>query len=206
MTFVSARDGDFKDFFNVNDAKTKVLLDGALLNKSKGPEGDQYSFIHKTILELFAACAGAAEAQKIVDGSLSGKKNRGKFIKRRVGDKIQEKVAISEDEVDSVFNDTLVIDTGMMQFYSDMVKNVDGGELFKANLFKIIEMSKSAEIPITYAASNAIQILNQAGICFYKCDFSGIRVPDANLYKVFFSEANLSQSDLSGCNLTSSFL
>ena len=67
-------------------------------------------------------------------------------------------------------------------------------------------MSKSVEIPITYAASNAIQILNQAGTCFTKCDFSGIRVPDANLYKAFFNEANLSQSDLTGCILTSSFL
>ena len=58
--------------------------------------------------------------------------------------------------MDCIFNDTLVIDKGMMQFYSDMVKNIDGGELFKANLFSVIQMSKSAEIPVTYAASNAI--------------------------------------------------
>ena len=40
--------------------------------------------------------------------------------------------------MDCIFNNTLVIDKGMMQFYSDMAKNVDGGELFKANLFSII--------------------------------------------------------------------
>ena len=137
---------------------------------------------------------------------MTGKKKRDTKVKKRVGDKIVGKTTIPEDEVDSVFNDTLVIDKGMMQFYSDMVKNVDGGELFKANLFSIIQMSKSAEIPITYAASNAIQILNQAGIWFTRCDFSGIRVPDANLYKAFFSAANLSQSDLTGCILISSFL
>ena len=71
--------------------------------------------------------------------------------KKRFDDKVGEKIAM-----DCVFNDTLVIDKGMMQFYSDMVKNIDGGELFKANLFSIIKMSKSSEIPITYAASNAI--------------------------------------------------
>ena len=57
--------------------------------------------------------------------------------------------------MDCIFNDTLVIDKGMMQFYSDIVKNV-GGKLFKADLFKIIEMSKLVDIPIAYAASNAI--------------------------------------------------
>ena len=75
----------------------------------------------------------------------------------------------------------------------------------KQQLFQIIELSKTVS-EIKYAASNSITILNQAGTCFTKCDFSGIRVPDANLYKAFFNEANLSQSDLTGCILTSSFL
>ena len=92
----------------------------------------------------------------------------------------------------------------MLQFYSEMVKSADGEE-FKANLFKIIDLSKTVA-EVAYAASNSITILNHAGTSFLRCDFSGIRVPDANLYKAFFNEANLSQSELTGCILTSSFL
>ena len=71
-----------------------------------------------------------------------------------------------------------------------MVKS-PSGEQFNKNLFTIINMSKTAEIPIYYAASNAIQILNHAATSFIHCDFSNIRVPDANLSKSFLSAANL---------------
>jgi len=108
-------------------------------------------------------------------------------------------------DADCIFNDTLVIDKGMMQFYCDMVSN-SSGELFKANLFEIIQMSKQEASMIELAASNSITILNQAGVCFAKRDFGGIRVPGANLCKAFFSAANLSGADLTGCILTSSFL
>ena len=67
-------------------------------------------------------------------------------------------------------------------------------------------MSKSVEIPITYAATNSITILNNTGIFFTNCDFSGIRIPNANLSMSFFSSANLSGADLSGVNFTSAYL
>ena len=142
-------------------------------------------------MEHFACQSGAVEAQRIVDDNSKNEKAKGKKQKT-----ILEGVCI--------FNDTIVIDKGMLQFYSDMVKSADG-ELFKANLFKVIDLSKTIA-EIVYAASNSITILNQAGSWFTHCDFSGIRIPDANLYKAFFSAANLLQSDLTGCILTSSFL
>ena len=74
-TFVTASNPDFIDFFNINDPKTAALLDGILLNRTKGLSGNQYSFIHKTILEHFATEAGQLDVQRIVDGALSGNMN-----------------------------------------------------------------------------------------------------------------------------------
>ena len=75
------------------------MLRGILLSKVKGKDGiDTINFIHKTILEHFACQSGVIEAQNIVNGILTKK-----------------------EDTDCVFNDTLVIDKGMMQFYSDMI-------------------------------------------------------------------------------------
>ena len=68
---------------------------------------DTFNFIHKTILEHFACQSGVIEAQNIVDGLLTKK-----------------------EDVDCIFNNTLVIDKGMMQFYSDMVGEINYGEQF----------------------------------------------------------------------------
>ena len=92
-----------------------------------------------------------------------------------------------------------------MQFYSDMVKNADGGELFKKNLFKIIELSKTIS-HITYAASNAVTILNAAQISFVKQLWDGIRIPEANLFKEFLHNTDLRGANLSGVNFTSAYL
>jgi len=45
--------------------------------------------------------------------------------------------------MECIFNDTLVKDQGMLSFYSDIIVSSIGGEQFKANLFNIIEMSKT---------------------------------------------------------------
>ena len=64
-------------------------------------------------------------------------------------------ILTKNSDTDFIFNDTLVIDKGMMQFCSDIVKSSEG-EPFKANLFQIIEMSKTVQ-QITFTASNAVK-------------------------------------------------
>ena len=93
----------------------------------------------------------------------------------------------------------------MMQFYSDMVKNAGGGELFKANMFKIIDLSKTV-YEIMCAASNAVTILNAAGVLLSKQQWSNVRIPDANLFKAFLNYTDLRGADLTGVKLTSAFL
>ena len=58
---------------------------------------------------------------------------------------------------------------------------------------------------ISYAASNAITILNAAQINLSKQKWSGIRIPEANLFKAFLSGSDLSGVDLTGANLTSAY-
>ena len=68
------------------------MLRGILLSKVKGKDKvDTFNFIHKTILEHFACQSGVNEVQDIVGGLFTKKK-----------------------DVDWIFNDTLVIDKGMM--------------------------------------------------------------------------------------------
>ena len=89
-----------------------------------------------------------------------------------------------------------------MGIYCEMLK---GNADLKTKLFKIIDMSKTEE-KIEYGASNAIQILNQAGVPFSYMDLSGIRIPDANLQKAMLSYTILKKSDLTNVNLASAYL
>ena len=57
--------------------------------------------------------AAVAEVQKIVDGSLEGKKKRDKYIKKKLNEKNVERI-VDPEEFDCIFNDTLVIDKGMI--------------------------------------------------------------------------------------------
>ena len=152
------------------------------MSRVKGKDGiDTFNFIHKTILEHFACSSGVIDVQRIVDGLLTKTK-----------------------DASCIFNDTLVIDKGMLQFYSDMVKSA-GGQKFRENLFRIIDLSKTVS-EIKYAASNAITILNAAQINLSKQKWSGIRIPEANLYKAFLNYTDLSGADLTNVNLTSAYL
>ena len=75
------------------------------MSKITGKDGTiTYSFIHKTILEHFAAEQGVIDADIIV---------RGKHFE------------------ENIFNDTLVIDKGLMSFYVDILKSK---KEFKENL------------------------------------------------------------------------
>ena len=92
----------------------------------------------------------------------------------------------------------------MMQFYSDIVKSA-GGEKFRTNLFRIADMSKTVQ-QISCAASNAVSILNAAQINLGRQHWSGVRIPEANLFKAFLSGTDLRGADLTGVNLTSAYL
>ena len=71
--FVRADDEALKDLFDLHDNKKQALLRGILLSRVKGKDGvDTFNFIHKTILEHFACQSGVIDAQKIVDGILTG--------------------------------------------------------------------------------------------------------------------------------------
>ena len=85
-----------------------------------------------------------------------------------------------------------------------MVKSADG-EQFRENLLKIIEMSKTVQ-QISFAASNAVTILNADGVPLSKQQWSSVRIPEANLFKAFLNYTDLTGADLTGVNLTSAYL
>ena len=66
-------------------------------------------------------------------------------------------------------------------------------------------MSKK-ETSFTYAASNAITILNQAQFIFNFMDLSGVCIPEANLSQAMLTGANLSKANLQGVNFRQAHL
>ena len=97
--FVRADDEDLEDLFDQHDTRKQILLRGILLSRVKGKDGvETFNFIHKSILEHFACKSGIFEINKI-SNIVDEKKN-----------------------IDYIFNCSLIIDLGMLQFYKDFVR------------------------------------------------------------------------------------
>ncbi len=77
---------------------------------------------------------------------------------------------------------------------------------FKEYLHAWIESSKTAGMPVTVGAANAITILVRAGVQFNSTDLRGIRIPGADLSYGVFDSAQLRGANLSNTNLTGIWL
>ncbi|KAH3765146.1 NB-ARC domain protein [Pelomyxa schiedti] len=66
---------------------------------------------------------------------------------------------------------------------------------------RLLKTERSENSSFATAASNAITVLIQANHNFCECNLQGVQIPDANLSCGFFSAADLSHSDLSGCDM-----
>ena len=170
--------GEWDDFFiNENEEKRNELRIGLEGSPLKHIGENRYSFIHRSFYEFFVA-------------------------KLFLRDLLRQK----EEQRYQLLNSTLLTrEPEIIQFIAEYLGNGQKryGPL-EATFFNIIERSKTdpkLRMQNSYAAANAITILNYANVSFAGRNFRGVCIRGADL-----SRANLDQTDFSNADLQNAIL
>ncbi|CAL5984381.1 WD40_repeat protein [Hexamita inflata] len=163
----------WKTFFDPNSVKATTIRRGVPLNASTR----FYSFIHKSILEFFAAREGKRQVQKIA-------------------------TKLDDAVLNCSMNKQLIVDKGVFNFYKETIQRYPE---FKAQLYQIIELSKT-DTRVAVAAANAITILNVADESFRDKDFRNVKIPGANLSLAMMDSVDFRGADLTDVNFQSAWL
>ncbi|KAF8975633.1 hypothetical protein BGZ46_008957 [Entomortierella lignicola] len=158
--------------------------------------GDQYRFMHKSILEYGVALAvfDPSELVKLAEPKpvASRRMSTGSIMSFEVPCE-EEVIAIEESLLDSPLGKlSLVNDPSVLQFLSERAQQVP---VFKDKLLAAIERSKTDKT-VRIAAANSITILVRAGFQFNGADLRDIKVPEADLSHGVFDSALLDGADL----------
>ncbi len=188
-------EGNWKETFFGREAKQQVLREAWPLSRS----GNQYRFIHKSLLEYFVARTlfdSFDECMVLDTGRRRGSnasvysfENQPVVPRRTLRD-----VSLAPKD--------WLSDLGVVRL---LTERVDQEPLFKEQLLAIIERSK-ADKTIRQTAANAMTILVRAGVQFYGSDLKGIQIPGADLSFGVFDSAQLQGSDLRKTTLRASWL
>ncbi len=183
-------EGNWKNaFFGLED-KQQLLREAWPLRRS----GNQYRFIHKSLLEYFAARSlfETFDACRIADSR-----------QRRGSDasiySFEDQPALPPQTLCdvSLAPTHWVGDLGVTRW---LTERVEQEPTFKKQLLSIIERSKT-DTTVRQAAANAITILIRAGVQFNGADLKGIQIPGADLSEGVFDHAQLQEADLRKVNL-----
>ncbi|KAG9071486.1 WD repeats region domain-containing protein [Linnemannia hyalina] len=153
-----------------------LLRDASLLSRT----GNQYRFIHRSVLEYFFSCF-------VWDTS----RDDDEFAPHVYSEATGVSLPITDHPLSKR---SLVPEPSVIQFLAERVQMQP---IFKQYLLALIELSKSDPLA-SMAASNAITILVRAGRHFNGADLRGIRIPGANLTGGQFDSAQFQDSDLTG--------
>ncbi|KAG0040435.1 hypothetical protein BGZ83_002533, partial [Gryganskiella cystojenkinii] len=187
-----------KCFFSRED-ENQLLLEASPLTRS----GNQYRFVHKSILEYCVARAvyepqefKGISSQTLTPARRGSTCSSYSFHDR---DAPEEKpVTIQQTLADHPLSwRSFVNEPSILQFLAERVQQEP---LFKQQLLEMIEHSKINR-KARKAAANAITILIRAGIRFNGADLKGIQIPGADLSYGEFDSAQLQGADLRTANL-----
>ncbi len=163
-------EGSWKDAFFGREEKKQLLREAWPMTGS----GNQYHFIHKSLLEYFVAralfesldacTALSTRSHRRSDASIYSFEDQPTLPSRMLPD-----VSLAPKH--------WVSDLGVVQWLTDRVKQEP---TFKEQLLAIIKRSKIVA-GVRQAAANAITILVRAGVQFNGADFKGIQIPGADL-------------------------
>ncbi|UUM20818.1 NACHT domain-containing protein [Mycoavidus sp. SF9855] len=191
VEYLSFKDaGNWKEAFFGHEAKQQVLREAWPLVRS----GNQYRFIHKSLLEYFVVRALFDSFDECM--VLDTRSRRGSAASVHsfetppvVRSRTLEKVPLSPKD--------WVGDLGVVRLLTDRVKQETS---FKEQLLALIERSKT-DARVRQAAANAITILVKARVGFSGADLKGIRIPGADLSDGEFESVQLQEADLRKVNL-----
>ncbi|OAQ25253.1 hypothetical protein K457DRAFT_23344, partial [Linnemannia elongata AG-77] len=179
------------EFFGHGDGKN-LLRETCPLSRT----GNQYRFIHRSVLEYALARAAFEPRQLGADDQDSVEQLDVQYGDNRDGP--------SKDTPSSspLFRKGFVHEHSIINFLSERVLQ---SVQFKNQLHRFIDQSKSDE-RFAHAAANAITILVRAGVVFNGADLKGIRIPGADLSGGQFDSAQLQGADLRKTNLRNIWL
>ncbi len=196
--------GSWKEEFFGREDEKQLLREASPLTR----QGNQYQFIHKSILEYSASRAifeprNAEEVKELAEirtrrGSASS------FLSYESQSALGEiALAIHQPLLDSLLaRKNLVHESSILQFLAERTQQEP---LFKQQLLAVIECSKTDKW-VRKAAANAITVLVRARVQFNGADLKGIQIPGANLSEGTFYSAQLQGADLRGVNFRKSWL
>jgi hypothetical protein len=161
------------EFFGLNNDKN-LMREASPLNH----RGNQYRFIHRSVLE-YGLTRAAFEPRQ---GGIDEQGDQG-----------------MKQELTSPLSQTFVHEPSILQFLAERVQQE---QKFKQELLDFIEKSKSNE-NWSIAAANAITILVRAGTHFIGADLNNIRIRGADLSYGQFDSAHLKGADLRDVELHS---
>ncbi|KAF9560156.1 hypothetical protein EC968_006332 [Mortierella alpina] len=158
--------------------------------------GNQYRFIHRSILEYALARASFEPGKLEANDQDSAEQLDFRYKDNRDGS--------TNDTPSSspLLRKSFVHEHSIINFLSERVLQ---SIQFKNQLHGFVERSKSDE-QFILAAANSITILVQAGVLFHGANLNGIRVPGANLRGGQFDSALLQGADLRSTNLRNIWL
>ncbi|KAF9934674.1 hypothetical protein FBU30_000998 [Linnemannia zychae] len=165
-----------EDLFS-NDLSIRFFRDTSFITRT----GDQYRFVHRSVLEYFYSRVISKPSHQKGDTS---------------------SITVPFDVSGPMFQKNLCKEHSVVQFLCDRAQlNTD----FKQRLHAVVELSKICPTA-NQAAANAITILVKSGVLFNGADLRGIRIPNADLSNGQFDNAQFQGADLEGIDLTRSWL
>ncbi len=173
-----------KDFFELDDEQ-QILREAWPLSRS----GNQYRFIHKLLLEYFAARVlfESLDACVVVD------------TRHRRGNDASVYAAPRDA---SLAPKHWVSDLGVIRWLTERVQQEP---IFKKQLLAIIDRSKT-DARVYQAAANAMTILVRAGFQFNGHDLRGVQIFGADLSHGVFDYTQFQDADLKEVNWTGAWL
>ncbi|KAG0290269.1 hypothetical protein BGZ98_003526, partial [Dissophora globulifera] len=200
--------GTWKERYFSRKDENQLLLEACPLTRG----GNQYRFIHKSILEYCLARAvfepqDEKDAKRWVPTQTLTRRGSVHSVESFESQDIREEsvppIPIERAVLDSPLGwKFLVREPSIVQFLADRVQQEP---IFKQQLLAAIELSKTDD-KARKAAANAITILVRAGVRFIEEDLKGIRIPGADLSYGQFDSAQLQGADLRNVNLRNIWL
>ncbi|UUM22244.1 pentapeptide repeat-containing protein [Mycoavidus sp. SF9855] len=183
-----------KEFFALDDKK-QLLREAWPLSRS----GNQYRFIHKLLLEYFAARVlfASLDACMMVDTRHLRANNTSVYS-------FENQTALPPQTLRdmSLAPKHWIGDLGVVRLLTERVQQET---VFKKHLLAIIERSKT-DAEVSQTAANAITILVKAGVQLSNKDFNRICVSGADLSYGVFDHTQFEEADLNRANLVGAWL
>ncbi|KAK3819084.1 MAG: hypothetical protein JOS17DRAFT_836977 [Linnemannia elongata] len=179
VQYTHHRDRDtWKATFSSTDGHAKLPRESSTATRS----GAHFQFMHRSLLEYFYS--------------------RTVYDPTDYGDDDGSSPERSSTAKTGLLSMDLVGEPSILQF---LVERAQTDAAFRADLFGVIEDSKT-DAEVAQAASNAISILVKANARMNSLDFSGIRIPGADLRGGQFDSTNFEGADLTGVNFEKTWL